>query len=587
MVLHWSRPVTERFVTRSSAVFLALLLCAWQLEAQDTASVPEPLVLSPPDTLVLLKPDADSLQARPPQPRAAGGATVWLVSERRLDRARIAEMMGQTKLPHLLLRSPSVLLRSQDTPPVRLRLLGPEVQFVHNSSIPWSMNNGGLWAGRGWSTRTIAGAALDLGRLHLVIAPEMVTIENRHFDLRVPWIERPPIPPDRSEWQFEWYAYGPYSIDMPTRFGAERIQRVYPGQSSLSLAVGPIEIGTATENQWWGPGIGNALVLSNNAPGFPHAFVRASRPLRTRLGAIDFRWLVGGLRESDFFDTVSTNNLRSISAAAVTVGLRRPAGLTVGAARSVVSTATGWGDAWSGWFDVLRNTGRPNNVPFGDSALYPGGSEQITSLFARWVMPAANLETYVEWGRTELPASLRDLVQAPGHTQAYTLGLQWAREVRRPGHLLRVHVENTSVERSASFRTRPVGVWYTSRRVIQGYTNRGQPLGAAVGPGSSGQRIALDYSRPRVSLGLLAGRIRYNEDVRVISQFPSFKSWCTHDIYLYGGARGALHSRFGSVELEFVPANRIQAWFQVGSGCPRGDAMVDIRNNTLRLTLSR
>jgi hypothetical protein len=552
--------------------------------AQDTLGSP-PTLPAPVPAETVHVPAAEPAVVE--QSRLGNPPISWLVSDNSLDRERLAEIRGRRAIPHLLLRSTSVLLRSGEPGGPAVRLLGPEMQLVYNSRIPWSMNNGAMWAGRGLNTRTMLGFAADLGRVHFVLAPEVVTSANRDFDLRVEWIERPPIPPERSEWQFEWYAYGPYSIDLPTRFGADPIRRIFPGQSSLAVAAGPVELGIASENQWWGPGINNALILSNNAAGFPHVFLRASRPLETRLGEVDFRWLVGGLKESRFFDTVTTNNLRSLAAGAATLRLRWPEGLTLGAARSVWSTAGGWGDVWGRWFDVFRVTGRPNNRLPGDSALYPGGREQLYSFFGRWVMPAANLETYFEWGRTELPGSLRDLFVDPGHTQGYTVGLQWARQAFGPSDLLRLQAENTSVERSASSRHRPVGVWYTSRQVIQGYTNRGQPLGAAVGPGSSGQQLRVDYLRPNASLGLVAGRIRYNEDVRVISQFPLFKSWCTHDIYLYWGARAGARAPFGQIELEFIPAERIQAWFQVGSGCPRGDAMVDIPNRTLRLTLSR
>lgn len=533
---------------------------------------------APAQDSVVASPDSSALV------RASAGSIAWLVSDNELDRTRLAETRGGPAIERLLLRSPGVLLENA---PRRLRVLGPEAQLVTNSAIPWSMNDGALWAGRGSSWRVTTGIAVKLGRFNLVLAPELVVASNSHFDLRVPWIERPPIPADRSEWQFEWYAYGPYSIDMPTRFGDERLTRTHLGQSSLSLELGGAQLGLGTESNWWGPGMYNALVLSNNAPGFKHLFFRSARPLRTRWGSVDFRWLVGGLEESDFFDTLSTNDLRSISAAAVTLQLRRPAGLTVGAARSVYGTATGWGEIPLRWLEVLHGTGRPNNRALSDSALYPGGREQVYSLFARWVLPRAGLETYVEWGRTEFPTSLRDLLVAPNHTQAYTLGLQWQRPISRDSTRLRFGVENTTVEQSATFRDRPLGVWYTSRQVIQGYTNRGQPLGAAVGPGSSGQVLVFDIFGDNASIGLKAGRIRYNEDVRAISPVPDFKSWCTHDVYLYWGPRAWVQTRFGVAELDMTLGNRIQAWFQVGNGCPRGDAQVDIRNNTFKLTLSR
>lgn len=516
----------------------------------------------------------------------AAPRVTWLVSDQQLDRARLAEARGGPAVPRLLLRSTGVLIappRGDD----RVRALGPELQVVNNSAIPWSLNDGALWAGRGVSWRVAGGVAARFGHVSLVLAPELTVTSNSDFDLRVPWIERPPIPPDRSEWQFEWYAYGPYSIDMPTRFGDEKLTKMHLGQSSASVDLGATTLGFGAENHWWGPGMYNALILSNNAPGFNHFFFRPARPFATRFGEVDFRWIVGGLSESPFFDTVSTNDLRSISAATVTLRLRRPAGLTVGAARSVWGTSTGWSEIPLRWLEVFHGTGRPNNRALSDSALYPGGREQMYSLFARWVFPKAGLESYVEWGRTEFPVSIRDALVSPNHTQAYTLGLQWQRPVLRDSTILRFGVENTTVEQSASFRDRPLGVWYTSRSVIQGYTNRGQPLGAAVGPGSSGQTLVMDVMSRATSFGVKAGRIRYNEDVRAISPVPSFKSWCTHDVYLYWGPRASILSRFGLVELDMTFANRIQAWFQVGNGCPRGDAQVDIRNNTVRFTFSR
>ena len=550
-------------------------LCCILIAAQLLVAAISPAVVLAQDAV-----PADSVVAPGREPRPV----TWLVSEAELDRARMEEARGGPAVERLLLRSPSVLLAPERS---RLRVLSPEVQLVDNSALPWSMNDGAMWAGRGSSWRATAGVDVRLWRVRLVLAPEAVALDNADFDLRVPWIERPPIPPDRSEFQFEWYAYGPYSIDMPTRFGTASSTKVHPGQSSFAIELLGAELGAGTESQWWGPGRHNALILSNNAPGFRHLFFRPVRPITTRLGKLDFRWIVGGLEESKFFDTLSTNDLRSISAAAVTLQLNRPAGLTVGAARSVWGTSTGWNEIPLRWLEVFHGTGRPNNVPASDSALHPGGREQLYSLFARWVLPSAGLETYVEWGRTEFPVSVRDLLVSPNHTQAYTLGLQWQRPILRDSTFLRFGIENTTVEQSATVRDRPLGVWYTSRRVIQGYTHMGQPLGAAVGPGSSGQTAVVDLIARNATFGVKAGRIRYNEDVRGISPIPDFKSWCTHDIYLYMGPRASLNTRFGLAELDVMFGNRIQAWFQVGNGCPRGDAQVDIRNNTLRFTFSR
>ncbi|HJP61604.1 MAG TPA: capsule assembly Wzi family protein [Gemmatimonadaceae bacterium] len=512
--------------------------------------------------------------------------SVRLVSPYQLERERLEELAGAPAVSPMLLRSVSAYITRVEDSTRQYGIFFPELQLVNNNSLPWSMNDGDLWAGRGLSTRLAGGVFRRNDRFQLVLAPELTHEANKYFALHIPEIERVAIPPDRSQWAFPWYVNGPYSVDMPTRFGDRPFGRLSLGQSSLLVNFSRLQFGFANENEWWGPGINNALVLSNNAPGFPHLMLRSARPIDTRIGRLDFRWIVGGLNESSFFDTTASNNLRSITAGAMVLQMNRPAGLSLGVTRSVWETADRWGQIPIRWLELFHAVGWPNRVPLSDSSLAPGGRDQIFSLFARWVMPESGFEIYGEWGRTEFPPSIRNFVIAPNHTQAYTLGFQW----RRPGFtgtdFWRVQAENTSVEQSPTFRDRPLGVWYTSRKVIQGYTNRGQPLGAAIGPGSSGQNLNIDYMRPTWSFGMKAGRIRYNEDVRSISPILEFKSWCTHDIDLYWGPRLTSRSKFGFAAAEFAFGNRIQPWFQVRSGCPRGDAMVDIRNNTVNITWS-
>jgi Capsule assembly protein Wzi len=512
---------------------------------------------------------------------------VSLISPYQLERQRLAELAGEETMIPMTLRSVSATISRLEPETRTFGLFRPEFELVNNSALPWSINTGDLWAGRGASKMLAGGFFARFGRVQIVFAPELIFEANQYFQLHIPEIERPPIPPDRSQWQFQWYANGPYSIDMPTRFGDKSISRLSAGQSSIVVGIKYVELGLSNENEWWGPGIGNALVLSNNAPGFPHYFLRTAKPIVTRIGDIDVRWLVGGLTESAFFDTTSTNNVRSITAGALTLRLHNPPGLTLGVTRSVWMTASGWSQIPFRWLELFHPIGWPNRVPLSDSLLAPGGRDQIFSLFARWVMPESGFELYGEWGRTEFPPSLRNFLIAPNHTQAYTVGLQWRRPGFTPTDFWRVQAENTSVEQSATFRDRAVGVWYTSRKVIQGYTNLGRPLGASVGPGSSGQNINIDYMRPRWAIGLKAGRMRLNEDVRSIAAVNplfSFKSWCTHDIDLYYGVRASTQSRLGFTALDLTFGNRIQPWFQVRSGCPRGDAMVDIRNNTVNFT---
>jgi hypothetical protein len=151
------------------------------------------------------------------------------------------------------------------------------------------------------------------------------------------------------------------------------------------------------------------------------------------------------------------------------------------------------------WFDVLANTGQPDDRSVTDSSVALG-RDQLISLFGRWVLPNDGFEVYFEWLRASMPVSFRDFLTDPSHSRGYTVGLQWLAPADSRGRAIRLQGEVTNLEQDASFRYRPIGSIYTSRVVPQGYTQRGQSLGAAIGPGSSSQFLAADYVGRRWSL---------------------------------------------------------------------------------------
>lgn len=511
---------------------------------------------------------------------------VWLVESYPLMRARLDELNG-TAPAFPILRSTSSLLWSGTIPSDGVRAIAPQLQLVRNSTIPYSRNDGGLWAGKGLSTRVSGGVAIKRGFLRIVVAPEFFATENDSFPPRAEnIIPSPAVPPNRSSFSFPWYANGPYSLDMPLRFGDKSRAQLRPGQSSILADLGSLSFGFSTENEWWGPGIDNALILSNNAPGFPHLLLRSSHPLQTLAGNVEFRWLAGGLTQSGFFDTATSNTGRSISAAVVSIRPRGLENLSIGLARSVIGTSTGWSEIPLRWLDVLHSTGHPNEGAPYDSTLSPGGRDQLYSMFARWVMPASGAEIYGEWGRLDFPRNLGDLLVQPNRGLAYTLGLQWTRQAFTPTGRFHIRMENTSLEQSLAQRNRFAGVWYTSRRVLQGFTNEGEVLGAAVGPGSSGQAIEFNYLSKRGYFGLEFGRTRYNEDVHQASPMLDYLRWCSHDVALAWRMHGAFSAPMGTVSIRSLSQNRLNAWFQSGHGCPRSDAMVDIRNTNFTVTFS-
>jgi hypothetical protein len=500
------------------------------------------------------------------------------------DRLRLEQLLGQSAADGFLLRSASSLTPTLQVGPsdVPLEVLIPEFRYVSNSAIPYSLNDGLMWAGRGGSFKASFGARAAYGPVSLTLAPEATYSRNRAFEI-LPW----PLylgRPGRNQFGSLWYSEGG-DIDLPYRFGEDAFTKASPGQSSLVVAAGPADLGVATENQWWGPGLRNALVMSNNAPGFAHLFARTASPLRTRVGSFEARWLVGGLRESAYYDTVRDNNLRSISGAVITYSPALDPWLTLGLARTVVGPAAGTGDALSHALRVFRSWERRDSAAQLD---WEPDSDQIISLFGRWVLPEDGAEVYFEWARHELPVSIRDLLLTPHHTQGYTIGLQWARPAA-PG-IVRLQGEITQLEQSATFKQRPFDPFYTGRAAPQGYTHRGQILGAAIGPGSSSQWLAVDLLRDRTRLGLFGGRVRWENDAFYASPSPDpargHRTPHAHDVSVLGGVRGGYVVAGLELSAELTLARRYNYLFQNPDRGFGPEGAVDVWNRTFRIQIT-
>ena len=341
--------------------------------------------------------------------------------------------------------------------------------------------------------------------------------------------------------------------------------------------------GFTTENEWWGPGIHNAIVLSNNAPGIPRLFVRTGRPIRTHVGSFEARWFLGGLFESPYFDQTTGDDRRSITALAATLMPAGVPGLTLGFTRAVYAPLVVWQDVFGHVFDVVRDRGW-HRAP-GDSTSVPS-RDQLFSLFGRWVFPADGLALHFEWARHEPPTSIRDFLTAPNHSEGYTLGLEWATGVRGDRGALRVQAEMTNLEQSSTFRDGPVDTWYTGRAALQGYTQRGQVIGAAIGPGASSQWLGIDYFAPTWRVGLFGGRIRWDDDaLYALPRIAANNTWCSHDVSLFGGVNAAYGSRWGRFEALVTRGERLNVFYHHLTWCGSGILLeiLDARTTTLQL----
>lgn len=534
----------RRLPTRLLPLLLALALPVGAQEPRDSPAAPE---------------------------RAPGGAvraltTIGGAAEEAL---RDAQLRGRAPVDGFLVRSPSSLAADRGN---GLWIVAPEATLAWNSAIPFSINDGALWAAKGLSGLVMTGVQAQAGPVRLVLAPELSYSENGAFDDILPYDWGPE---QRALYRAPWQS-GTHSIDLPVRPGGGERRRIHPGQSSLTVRAGPVSLGAATENQWWGPGVRNAVLLGGQAAGIPHLFLRTARPVSTPLGRVEARWIAGGLRESEWFNTDASDDWRSLSAAAVV--LTPAKGVSLGVARSVYSGADGAAGVLKNGGDVLlRWRGAGDTLaarPF----------EQMTSLFGRIVMPADGAEAYVEWVRYRLPGSVRELLEAPEHTQGYTVGMQWLRPA--PGGGVRLQAEHTYLEKSPSYRALPMGSYYASPAVPQGYTHEGQVIGAPVGPGASGQWLGVDWLGRGARAGVFGGRIRWANDALYDKPAPN-AGFRGHDVTLLAGLRGAADVGGARVSLEWTAGKRWNYLFQgYAFDWDQRENAVNVVNHTLRLQVS-
>ncbi len=535
--------------------------------------------LAVPSLLRAQAPDSTSADTVPA--RAARGLTT--VGSPLEEQLRDAQLRGDASPAGFLVRSPSSL-----TPRLGgtgFALILPQADFAWNSRIPSSVNDGAMWAGRGGSAVVMTGVELRAGAVRLVAAPELVWAQNRAFDELLP---RQWTAAQRADFLPPWQT-AVNSVDLPYRFGDGAWTELRPGQSSLTVSAGSFAAGAATENQWWGPGVRNSVIMTNNAAGIPHLFARTGQPLRTRIGLVDAKWMVGTLAGSGYADSTSAAGRRSLNAAAFVIHPGAAPNLGIGVARAVYAHEDEPAAALSHAADVLTRWGGAGDTARAEPF------EQITSLFARWVFPRDGAEVYAEWARHRLPGSLGDLMDAPEHTQGYILGAQWLRPIRAGE--LRLQAEAAGLEKSATYYTRSVGSYYASAAVPQGYTQEGQVIGAGIGPGSSGQWLAADWLHRGGLVGAFIGRVRTANDAyydnpateRIVYRGDTIPRSTVHghDVTVLGGLRGRLPLRGVQIDAEWTAGQRYNYMFQsYAQDWNNRDDARDVMNHTLRLGIT-
>jgi hypothetical protein len=284
----------------------------------------------------------------------------------------------------------------------------------------------------------------------------------------------------------------PTRVDRPQRFGTGAYNVLDPGESSLRLDTRLIAAGISTAEQFWGPADRYPFVLGNNAPGFPHVFLGSGMPWNILIGHLHARLVYGQLSQSKYASVGTDSTHRMMSGLVFAFTPRGLSGFELGASRFF---HTPWPDSGAAlWSDLrlpiegfLKGT-LSKTLTGGDDA-----SNQLASVFARWVLPHSGFEFYGEFGRDDHNWDLRDLVLEPDHASTHMLGIRkvWMADAHS---FLAFRAEAMSMRLNTLTRTRPIGGgYYLNGTITQGHTERGQLLGADITAGSgAGTTIAID-----------------------------------------------------------------------------------------------
>lgn len=403
-----------------------------------------------------------------------------------------------------------------------IQLLPASLQYRNNSAFPYGWNDGSMVPNRGGQTSFSAGIFSKYRFLTIQFQPEFVLANINKYD------ELAAAPGYGWHW---YYTFG-NRIDMPEYFGKGSYSRAYWGQSSIRLNFDPVSIGLSTENLWWGPGIRNSLLMSNTAPGFPHFTINTTQPVSTPVGTFESQ-LVGGILKSSGFPPSYTEESkhhelfyvekpevnRYFSGLVLSYQPKWVKGLSLGYIRTFVVNRTDMNNNLRDFLPFFRPT--VQEVAYLDA---DGGTPRVSedfriqynSLFFRWAMPAGRFEVYGEYGRNIRPRNGRDAIVQATHSRGYVLGFRKLLPFNsiRPGDILQLGAEATQLSFNSSYflMEDPSPVWYTHHVVRDGYTHRGQVLGAGIGPGSNIQSLQVSWIRGLKQIGVQLERLVNKED---------------------------------------------------------------------------
>jgi hypothetical protein len=368
-----------------------------------------------------------------------------------------------------------------------------EAVFSHNGRYARGFNDGAAWQGKGLNGRLRGGLLAEYRGFSATFAPLLWYAQNLAFPL---------VPADPSHGSP--YAYFTPSIDLPQRFGNRPLAEFDWGESEIRYSRESFTVGFGTQSVWLGPSTRNAIILSDNAGGFPKFDIGLLKT-ETAAGSWEGRFFLGFLSESSYVAPDIRDKNRYLTGYSLSYAPFFIPGLTMGFHRTALFYNANWN--MSEVLGVL--------LPMGTS-MGKDEMDQRASLTFEWTYPKMGFSVYAEWARNDYSSTIRYILSEPEHSQAYTLGIKQIL-INKPESKLILNFELSHLLHTMDYQTdanigRGTAGFYTHHIVRHGHTQNGQLLGAAAGPGGDSQYFGLSLYESLGKLSLYVHRRAINSD---------------------------------------------------------------------------
>jgi hypothetical protein len=415
----------------------------------------------------------------------------------------------------------------------------------NNSTQPYGWNDDGMIKAKGSQTMTRWGAYTRFGPLSIQYMPEDIKAENLPYEIGED--------------------YGTITTN--------KYKRNFLGQSSVRLNLKSISLGWSTENIWWGPGQFSSLLMSNNAPGFPHFTFNTTKPIITKLGSFEWQLITGRLNQDTSmpFENIYLRKNLNWNYSKIYNGLNfafQPIflkGFFIGINRSFQYTENlipntnnfigNYIPVFSNFFKAQLGGVAEDNIP----------RDQQLSIFTRWLFPKTHSEFYFEYGKNDHSYNFRDFWIDPQHSAIYLVGFTNLL-VLKNNKYLEIKSELIQTAQSTDYLVRNAYDWYQYPN--GGYTHENQILGAGSGIGNNVQTISITLIKNFSKFGIKLQRIQ-NQPILAANEFPietlGLRKYRWNDISIGFNIQKKLFSRIIiNSNFEFINSTNY-AWMPVNT----------------------